>query len=404
MAGRISRYAYRTQAARNSSSAASSQLSRAAVLSEFRHLVRPGQVIPFPGSRFAPSWRRTSNSIVPLIGKAAQRAGMPVWLAKYAMGEFLGKALERFDWSEGVQFPQGYQRQTTRETNAFTYYEDGCVGFNSPAVQGYGYPAAVCYGGSPADGELTTLAAEAAAIAPQRASVEADINAGLSGVWLLQDSIALNPLNSARVVNAGPSLMLRVEVAFGAQTPLQLSEATVKQEKPAPQAPPYVIRYLVDEARFWAGWGEASYHPPRPRQEPEARPHDARPPFPYEKEEKIIVSAPMWWQRFISALTETDDFVDAALSAIPNAGKRLRRETGGRATTIDKALFVWSYWHEVDWAKFLQALIHNQVEDFVYGRLSKAETEKMRLLFREFGINFSMAPTTKVSRALKQLG
>ena len=100
-----------------------------------------------------------------------------------------------------------------------------------------------------------------------------------------------------------------------------------------------------------------------------ARPSNRR-PFGRRKEVKVRMSVAgrvVWG--IVNFITESFDFLDAIHRALPYKLQAKPRK-GHAVTPIEKAERVWKHLDEVDMAKAVENFVNNQVEDYIFGRLS----------------------------------
>lgn len=142
---------------------------------------------------------------------------------------------------------------------------------------------------------------------------------------------------------------------------------------PVPGAPPYVVPGT--SIVILPGTGIGPGVQPRPVPQPG---HSRTPPPRGTREAKLSQNAVTeLFKGVINLVTESADAVDAIYKAIDI---RFRIEGGavGFMSPLDKASFVWSNFHLVNWGEFMKNYFSNQLEDWFYGQLGRGSAWMQR--------------------------
>lgn len=149
-------------------------------------------------------------------------------------------------------------------------------------------------------------------------------------------------------------------------------EAPSSVPRPVPLVPPRpVVEHIFEPGQS-------------PRHQTVSRP--ARPPPRGTKEKKFIANMPPGaLASIVNAITESVDVLEAAYKALPKDRQKCKREkrpTGGFSAATPQCMgaAVYNHLNEISGTKFVQELIENQIEDFIYGmggRIGAAAASKM---------------------------
>lgn len=193
-------------------------------------------------------------------------------------------------------------------------------------------------------------------------------------------------------------------------SPAGLSSFAVPQYVQSPTLPQYLpsnvpypqrlvwARYLIDFGLRTETYGDPRVRPrARPKPEPRKRP-------PGEKERKGQAERfPGWFSNFMQYLTESDDWLDAAIGAVPDGWSRFLRESGGARNTVEKAKFVFRHWQDIDLDEFMVNALANQFEDWLIGKLKKREAAYAQEIFRNWNVRQFWLSSTRTMHGLRGL-
>lgn len=182
-----------------------------------------------------------------------------------------------------------------------------------------------------------------------------------------------------------------------------------------PSEIPWEVRRQANRVTRAYGWRSVGYTVPKPGSRnlddpgvavppPSIRlpPHYAAPPGRGVKERKIKTNFPGWFAAVINFVTETDDWLDAALDALPMKLRcQFYRRQERSAYTVDKAAFVYRNWDSIDIGQFVNNAMWNLAEDYIFGRLSQAEQNYAGSLFENYGLQFARMLSTDTGKASK---
>jgi len=154
-----------------------------------------------------------------------------------------------------------------------------------------------------------------------------------------------------------------------APAPIVIPFPNIPSPTPTPGSPPSVVP--GNGVVFTPGQGTA----PAPRPKPFPG-HAQTPPPRGAREVKMKHSAlTALFKGAINAITESADVVDALFSAI-HWTARYDGGAKGFMNPADKASFIYSNLHLVNWREFWKNLLYNSVEDAAYGMLGKANAAR----------------------------
>lgn len=242
--------------------------------------------------------------------------------------------------------------------------------------------------------------------------------ANFSTMWRLAGAAATNYYNlrAGRQINVLP-LPMPLALAQPTPEPNQLPSPVV-QGLPDPTGwptrLPRALRLEVQKLQQAVGVRDAGNEPPPRPNDPEPRPpsqppepplppHDKKPPGRGVKERKAKTNFPKWFAQIMNLLTETDDWLDAAIDSMPKDVRCKFLGKKGMKTTFHKAQFVAGHWPQVDMKEFMLHAGYNLLEDYLIGRGSRYEQETMQKIFDQWGLNVSFMPSTVAGHGLKTL-
>ena len=140
---------------------------------------------------------------------------------------------------------------------------------------------------------------------------------------------------------------------------------------PVPGAPPYIVPGLSQDVTPRPGVSTVAPPAPRPG-------HSLTRPPRRTKEAKLKHSgAVKLLQGLVNLVTESSDFVDALFRAI-SYRDRQEGDAVGFMSPLDKASFVYSNFHRINWREFLKNYYKNQAEDWAYGQIGKGSAWMQR--------------------------
>ena len=115
---------------------------------------------------------------------------------------------------------------------------------------------------------------------------------------------------------------------------------------------------------------------PQPQLPPGVQNHVPKPPGPGVKERKIKLQGTLKAIYHLAQwVTEAQDGLQAAYYAIPVSIRGKQHRSPG-----EMDLFVYRHWQQVDIKKFIDNILNNEFQDFIYGGLGQARGKALRKL------------------------
>lgn len=101
-----------------------------------------------------------------------------------------------------------------------------------------------------------------------------------------------------------------------------------------------------------------------------------RPPQRGEKEKKMIIAVDQasTFGRALNYFTETLDWINCVHKGLPASRRSWDR------TQQQKVADIYNGWSHIDWANVVYACVENQIEDYIFGRLGRAQARANRRL------------------------